>query len=118
MYQKVCVVEDDPFLRIDAVSLLEDAGLPVEQFATADQAIAYLEANAHRVVFIFTDVRMPGSLDGVSLARMIDKRWPWIKVVVTSAATSAASSQLPANSTFMRKPWRPGELLAHAVAAQ
>jgi two-component system, response regulator PdtaR len=118
MDQKVCVVEDEPFTRIDAVSVLEEAGFPVEQFATGDRAACYLEASAPDVVFLFTDVMMPGRLNGAALARLVDERWPWIRIVVTSSAAISELPDLPNKAKFMPKPWRPAELLAHAIAAR
>jgi CheY-like chemotaxis protein len=63
----LCVAEDEILLRLDAVLLLEEAGLEVQEFVCAEQALAYLEIKASTVVFLFTDVRTPGRIDGVAL---------------------------------------------------
>jgi len=109
------VVEDDGLLRIDAVLLLEDAGFEVREFVSVDKAVAYLETKAATVIFVFTDVHTPGSLDGVALAQVASERWPWIKTLITSGTASKVADRIPAGSTFMRKPWRASEVLAHAL---
>jgi CheY-like chemotaxis protein len=118
MDHKVCVVEDDLFTRIDAVTILEEAGFPVEQFSSGDRAASYLEINAPDIAFLFTDVMMPGNLNGVALARLVEERWPWIRVVITSSMAACEIHQLPSNARFIQKPWRPSQLLDQAMAAQ
>jgi two-component system, response regulator PdtaR len=113
------VVEDEPLVRMDAVLLLEEAGFEVKEFATAEKAIAFLETRAPTVVFVFTDVHTSGRLDGVALAQVANDRWPWIKILITSGTVSVAEIEhrLPSGSTFLRKPWHPTEVLAHAALA-
>jgi DNA-binding NtrC family response regulator len=99
------------------VLLLEEAGFEVREFVSVDKALAYLETKAPTVTFVFTDVRTPGSLDGVALAHVASERWPWIRTVITSGSVSTVADRIPVGSTFMRKPWRPSEVLAHAAMA-
>jgi FixJ family two-component response regulator len=115
--QIVCVVEDEPFTRMDAVLLLEEAGFEVREFVIVEKAIAFLETKAPTVLFVFTDVRTPGKLDGIHLAQLASDRWPWIKIVITSGTVSGIEDRIPQGSTFLRKPWRPTEVLAHAEMA-
>ena len=117
--QTVCVVEDEPFTRMDAVLLLEQAGFEVKEFAAVERAIAFLETKAPAVVLVFTDVHTSGRLDGVALAQVASDRWPWIKILITSGTVSVAEIEhrIPAGTTFLRKPWRPTEVLAHAAMA-
>jgi len=115
---KVCIVEDDPFLRLDAAELLEEAGFAVEQFTTADRALAYLQKHAAAVMMVFTDVRTPGTFDGLTLARTAAQHWPWIRLLITSGTIGVSDEGMPPRSTFLRKPWRPADLLAHAIAAE
>jgi CheY-like chemotaxis protein len=112
--QTVCVIEDEPFTRMDAVLLLEEAGFEVKEFVVVERAIAFLEIKAPAVVLVFTDVHTPGKLDGVHLAQLASDRWPWIKIVITSGTVSEIKDRIPSGSTFLRKPWRPTEVLAHA----
>jgi two-component system, response regulator PdtaR len=112
--QTVCVIEDEPFTRMDAVLLLEEAGFEVKEFVVVERAIAFLEIKAPAVVLVFTDVHTPGKQDGVHLAQLASDRWPWIKIVITSGTVSEIKDRIPSGSTFLRKPWRPTEVLAHA----
>jgi two-component system, response regulator PdtaR len=113
----VCVVEDEPFARMDAVLLLEEAGFEVKEFVVVEKAIAFLEIKAPLVIFVFTDVHTPGTLDGIHLAQLASDRWPWIKIVITSGTVSEIEDRIPPGSTFLRKPWRPSEVLAYAEMA-
>jgi CheY-like chemotaxis protein len=112
-----CVVEDEFLLRLDAMLLLEEAGFEVKEFAGADAALAYLDRHAEHVIFLFTDVGLPGHLNGLSLAEVATDRWPWIKIVITSGSVSKIEDRIPRGSAFMRKPWKPAEVLASAIAA-
>jgi len=112
-----CVVEDEPITRLDAVMLLEEAGFEVRDFAVVEHAIAFLESTAHVVIFVFTDVHTPGELDGIHLAHLARDRWPWIKIVITSGTVTEIDDRIPPGSTFLRKPWRHAEVLAHAKTA-
>lgn len=76
----ILVVEDEAFLRISATVILEDAGFDTLDAASADEAIVHLETN-RLVVIIFTDIDMPGSMDGLRLAVVIRNRWPPIDLV-------------------------------------
>ena len=114
MARTICVVEDNAIVRLDAVVLLEEAGFDVVDFASADKAFPYLAEHAADVAMVFTDVRLPGQLDGIALAQRAAASWPWMKLVVTSGTNSAALKQMPPTATFLTKPWLPTELLARA----
>ena len=77
----VLVVDDEPLIRMDLSSLLEDHGFKVFEAGTASQAIAVLEANA-QIRVVFTDITMPGTMDGLALSRYIRDRWPPSIIVV------------------------------------
>ena len=79
----VLIVEDDLLLRIDATSMIEAVGFDVVEAASADDAIRILEARRD-ITVVFTDIQMPGSMDGLKLARAVRSRWPPIKIVATS----------------------------------
>ena len=79
----VLIVEDEFLLRMDAASSIEDAGFLVYEAENADEAIRMLELHA-TIRFVFTDVNMPGSMDGLKLAHYVRGRWPPIKIIVTS----------------------------------
>jgi CheY-like chemotaxis protein len=83
----VLVVEDDHLLRLDAADMIEAAGFEVVGAANADEAIAILESR-NDIMVVFTDIQMPGSMDGLKLARAVRGRWPPIKIVTTSGSAN------------------------------
>jgi CheY-like chemotaxis protein len=113
LHPLVLVVEDEPFVRMIAAEGLEDAGFDVIEAASADDALKVLNARPD-VGVLFTDVNMPGSVDGVELARMVHARWPNLRIVVTSGKDRPRSADLPDDGRFLPKPYRPGEV-AHVI---
>jgi len=102
----VLIVEDEFLLRIDAADMVKAAGCEVVEAANADEAIEIL-ASRRDITVVFTDVQMPGSMDGLKLARAIRGRWPPIKIVATSGHLHVRETDLPA---FLPKPYRPVEV--------
>ena len=100
----VLVVEDEALLRLDAVQLVEDCGLSAEAVSSADEALALLERR-NDIGIVFTDVQMPGSMNGVKLAEVISKRWPAIHIIVASGNLAAYESQLPPSVARYEKPY-------------
>lgn len=108
---KVLVVEDEPLVRIDISDLLEDAGFHVIEAANADEAIAALEADSE-ITLIFTDVDMPGSMDGLRLAAAVSDRWPPVRIIVTSGHRTVEITDIPDGSVFFSKPYRAHEIIS------
>lgn len=106
----VLVVEDDFLLRMDAVDIVKNAGFEAIEAANADQAIAIIEADPE-IHIVFTDVQMPGTMDGLRLARFIRDRWPPIKIVATSGRLRVAEEDLPKGSIFVPKPYSPEQII-------
>jgi DNA-binding NtrC family response regulator len=100
----VLIVEDDVLLRMDAMQMIEEAGFEVVEAATADQAITILESRLD-IHVVFTDVDMPGSMNGIKLAEAVRGRWPPIKIIATSGHFSLGSADLPAGGRFIAKPY-------------
>jgi DNA-binding NtrC family response regulator len=100
----VLIVEDDFLLRLDAMQMLEEAGFKVVEAADSDQAILILEARPD-INVMFTDIDMPGSLDGVKLAHAVRGRWPPIKIIATSGHFKINSGDLPDGGKFIPKPY-------------
>ena len=107
----ILIVEDDPMLRADTMSTLEDAGMQVVERADADEALGFLLENSTDIAAVFTDINMPGHSDGVHLAEMISRHWPHIGVLVTSGY-ARPSRDLPARAHFIPKPWRVEQIVA------
>ena len=82
----VLIVEDEFLIAISAAAVFQKAGFQTVEAGNADEAIAVLQNRD--VDLIFTDVRMPGSMDGLKLARYVRDRWPPVKIMVTSGTTA------------------------------
>jgi CheY-like chemotaxis protein len=104
----VLIVEDEFLLRIDAVDMIAAAGFEALEAANADEAIEILEARPD-VTVVFTDIQMPGSMDGLKLARAIRGRWPPIKIVATSGHP-VGEPDLPEGGRFLPKPYSPRQV--------
>ena len=109
--KSVLVVEDDPAILISAVSVFEDAGIPVLSFSNADDALAHLYDQPDKVSAIFTDLQMPGRMDGLVLAEIVGRHWPTMRVLLTSGRVQPMG-KLPGNVHFIPKPWVPAQVLS------
>ncbi|KJC60202.1 chemotaxis protein CheY [Bradyrhizobium sp. LTSPM299] len=107
----ILIVEDEFLLRLDSAETIGNAGFEVVQAANADEAIAILKSRPD-IRVVFTDIQMPGSMDGLKLARFVRDRWPPIKIIATSGRVVAGDNDLPAGSLFLPKPYRGAELVA------
>ena len=105
----VLVVEDEFLLRMDAVDMIRAAGFEVVEASNADQAIEILE-NRLDITVVFTDIQMPGSMDGLKLAQAVRGRWPPIKIVATSGHLHVQETDLPTGGRFLPKPYSPGQI--------
>jgi two-component sensor histidine kinase/CheY-like chemotaxis protein len=99
----VLVVEDEMMLRMRAVDMVEDAGFTSVEAVNADDALAILESRSD-IKLLFTDIQMPGSMDGLKLAYAVHKRWPLIKIILVSGQLNLTDNDKPADSRFFGKP--------------
>jgi CheY-like chemotaxis protein len=106
----ILVVEDEALIRIWAADLLEENGFSVLEAKDADAALKVLEARPD-VKLLFTDVQMPGSLNGMELAREVHARWPHILLVITSGRERPTRGEIPDDGRFVAKPYSAEELL-------
>ena len=90
----VLLVEDELLLRMDATAMVAEAGFEVVEAGDADEAIAILESRRD-IGIVFTDIQMPGSMDGLKLAHAIRGRWPPIRIVATSGLVDVGEKDLP-----------------------
>lgn len=109
---RVLIVEDEALVRLSARAEIEAAGFKVYEANNADEAIRILEANSD-IELVFTDVDMPGSMDGVKLAHCVRERWPPVKIIVTSGFKHVTPDQLPSGSIFLGKPYVFEQLSQH-----
>jgi two-component sensor histidine kinase/CheY-like chemotaxis protein len=99
----VLVVEDEMMLRMRAVDMVEDAGFSSVEAVNADDALAILESRSD-IDLLFTDIQMPGSMDGLKLAHAVNERWPSIKIILVSGQLKLTDDDRPADSRFFGKP--------------
>ncbi len=107
----VLVVEDEMLLRMRAVDMVEDAGFTPVEAVDADEAVAILESRSD-IALLFTDIQMPGSMDGLKLAHAVHERWPPIRIILVSGQLKLANIDIPAESRFFGKPLEANEMIA------
>ena len=107
----VLIVEDELLIRMDVIDMVRAAGFDVVDGANADEAIDFLEARTD-ITIVFTDIQMPGSMDGLRLAAAIRGRWPPIKIIATSGLNKISEDDLPAGSRFLSKPYSAPQIVA------
>jgi CheY-like chemotaxis protein len=109
--QVVLVVEDDTLLRMHAAEMIHEAGFEVIEAQNADEAMTALEGRSN-IAVVFTDIDMPGSMNGLKLAHAVATRWPPIGIVATSGHFQMRDGDLPDGGRFLAKPYRSHQLLA------
>jgi CheY-like chemotaxis protein len=105
----ILIVEDEPLVRLCAVGTIAAAGFEVIEAASADEAIRILESRSD-IRVVFTDIQMPGSMDGLKLAHAVRDRWPPIKIIVTSGRELVAEYDMPEGGRFFAKPYDSTEI--------
>ena len=109
--QHVLVVEDEFFSRLHAINLVEAAGYKAIEASNADEAIAILESRKD-IHIVFTDIDMPGSMDGLKLARAVRDRWPPIELILTSGHFGVPEDKIPERGLFFSKPYADREIVS------
>lgn len=99
----VLVVEDEMLLRMRAVDIVEDAGFTAVEAVNADEALSILETRSD-IDLLFSDIQMPGSMDGLKLAHAVHERWPSIKIILVSGQVQVSDPDKPTDSLFIGKP--------------
>jgi CheY-like chemotaxis protein len=106
----VLVVEDEPIQRLEMIDLVEEAGFEAVEAWDSDHAVGILETRLD-IRVVFTDVDMPGSMDGMKLAAAIRRRWPPIEIIITTAGAHPDIDTLPSRSMFLPKPINPDDAI-------
>lgn len=113
---KLLIVEDEVLIRMLAVDIASDMGYDVSEAGGGDEALAMLGAG-HKVDLLFTDIDMPGRLDGIALASAVKREWPQIRIVLTSGKVRPKAVDIPGGGLFVPKPYTPSDLEAAFTAA-
>ncbi len=106
----VLIVDDDDLVRSLGAELLSDAGFRVLEAGNAEEALSLLESDPDIKIF-FSDINMPGPLDGIALASLAALQWPHLEIIIGSGNALPLSASLPDGTTFIRKPWNPESLI-------
>ena len=114
----VLVVEDEALVRMNSADMIRELGFEVIEATDADHAVSLLESNPD-IRIVFTDIQMPGSMDGLRLAAVVRDRWPPIALLITSGQLNPPSTDLPEGAQFIPKPYFPAQLKdqLHSLAA-
>jgi two-component system, response regulator PdtaR len=111
----VLVAEDEELVRLYAAHLLADAGYKVVEVANAEAALSAM-ADRPDIRVLFTDIQMPGKLDGIQLARKVHEQWPQVLLLITSGGRQPAKSEIADHGHFIPKPYCPNDVLKETAA--
>ena len=111
----VLVVEDEPLIRMTVATALTDAGFDVVEVDHADGALAVLSGSLGEVDLVFTDVNMPGTIDGLELAHRVQNLWPKIAVLIASGQAMLTPLDLPTGAHFLTKPYSTDQVVQEAM---
>jgi len=107
---EVLIVEDELLTRMNAAGALSDIGMRTFEAGDAREALQMLDDHPN-VDVLFTDINMPGAMDGLALAKKVHDDWPDMELIVTSGAMKVADADLPDNGTFLAKPYFTNHLI-------
>lgn len=107
------VVDDDAYIRIDMANMLGQLGFAVSEADCVSSALAYLQEQGDSVSVLLTDLHMPGSRNGATLANHVSYMWPHIRILVTSGMKQPVAGELPQTAQFIPKPLTAGALCAY-----
>jgi DNA-binding NtrC family response regulator len=111
----IVVVEDETLIRLAVAAALEEANFGVIEAGHAGEALAILEHEGVRVHVVFTDVHMPGPMDGLMFAHHVRRHWPRISLLVTSGQGFVSEAAMPEGSRFIPKPYRLDHVVHHII---
>jgi two-component system, response regulator PdtaR len=112
----ILVAEDEALIMMNIVDDLIEAGYDVLEARHAEEALNILGAVADGIHILFTDVRMPGEMDGIALCHHTKKHWPWIGLLATSAHPAPSADELPEGCRFLSKPYHRAHVIEHLAA--
>jgi two-component system, response regulator PdtaR len=102
----ILVVEDETLIRMNSVDMIRDLGFEVIEAVNADEAVSLLET-VPGIKVVFTDIQMPGSMDGLLLSAVVRDRWPPVALLITSGKVRPPEGDMPMGARFLPKPYSP-----------
>jgi DNA-binding NtrC family response regulator len=109
----VLIVEDEWLVRTAAAQSLSEAGFAILETDRTDHAIAHLRERARQIHALFTDVHVPGPMDGLALAHLSRRSWPWVGLLIVSGRAKPAAHELPDGARFLAKPYETEHVISH-----
>lgn len=107
----ILIVDDELSVRTALRAELEDAAMTVIEARNATEALRELEANMN-IEAVLSDIRMPGGFDGVALARLVERRWPFVRILLTSGEHAVSDRDLPSGTRYIAKPYESRQVVA------
>ncbi len=107
----ILVVEDEPLIRMEAVDMIEEAGFRTFEAASAAQALQVLEQEGE-IAVLFTDVDMPGGMNGLALAAEVRDRFPEMGIIIASGIVDLEGREMPPGCRFFPKPYPTSRITA------
>ena len=114
--KNIVLVEDELLIRLSAVEALENAGFAVIEAEHAQAALRVLNLRFASIHLVFTDIHMPGEMDGLRLAHHVSRHWPHVALLIASGEARPLTEELPAGSVFISKPYELEHVAFHAHA--
>ncbi|WP_264606421.1 response regulator [Sphingobium sp. B2D3C] len=111
------VVDDDALILMHACNILEDAGFRCFDACDGRAAVELLDLHATSINLLFSDVEMPGGIDGFALARHVTEHWPHIEIVIASGRIAPEPGDMPEHATFVAKPFSAQKVHDHLRAS-
>src|SRR4051794_25165340 len=109
----ILVLEDEFLVRMAVSAALGEAGFAVIDTHHSDWALAYIRDHAREISALFTDIHVPGSMDGLALAHLSRRTWPWISLLIASARAQPKPHELPEGCRFLPKPYEADHVISH-----
>ena len=107
------VVDDHPFIIIEATGILEKAGFRCHEAMSGEEAIALMQEHHGSVTLLFSDVDLGSGMDGFGLARHVAEHWPHIEIVIASGHVIPDKGDMPGRATFISKPFGEHSVMEH-----
>ncbi len=107
----VLVVEDEALILLNTVYELEAHGFVAIEAANANVALGHLNTRPD-ITHLFSDIDLPGGMDGLQLAELVRKRWPQVAILLTSGHMLPGTVPVPEGAVFLPKPYRLADLRA------